>query len=186
MTSSNCCLLTCIQTSQEAGKVAWYSHLLKNFPLFVVIHIVKGFNVVNEADAFLDFSCFFYDPTDIGGLISGSSVFSKSSLYFWKFMYCWSLAWRILSITLLACEMSTIMQQFEHSLDVYICFYFSLMSNTEYSTFLTIPFSPSLDPLTSSLCHLSNVKSIMTLNHISTRIISRFTSNPNFPLCSLF
>ena len=116
MSGPNCFFLTCTHVSQEAGKVAWYSHLLKNFPLFVVIHIVKGFNVVNEADAFLEFSCFFYDPTDVGGLISGSSVFSKSSLYFWKFMYCWSLAWRILSITLLACEMSTITQQFEHSL----------------------------------------------------------------------
>ena len=116
MSGSNCCFLTCTHVSQEAGKVAWYSHLLKNFPLFVVIHIVKDFNIVNEADAFLEFSCFFYDPTDVGNLISGSSVFSKSSLYFWKFMYYWSLVWRILSITLLACKMSTIMQQFEHSL----------------------------------------------------------------------
>ena len=65
----------------------WYSHFFKNFPQFVVIHTVKGFCIVNEAevDVFLDFSCFFYDPTDIGNLISGSSAFSKSSLYIWKF-----------------------------------------------------------------------------------------------------
>ena len=65
--------------------MVWYSHLLKNFPQFAVIHIIKGFSVVNEADFFLKFSCFFYDPEDVGNLISGSSVFSKSSLYIWKF-----------------------------------------------------------------------------------------------------
>ena len=65
----------------------WYSHLLKNFPQFVVIHAVKGFSIVNEAevDVFLEFLCFFYDSTDIGDLISGSSTFSKPSLYIWKF-----------------------------------------------------------------------------------------------------
>ena len=64
-----------------------YSHLFKNFPQFVVIHIVKGFSVVSDAevDAFLEFSCFFYDPTGVGNLISGFSAFSKSSLYIWKF-----------------------------------------------------------------------------------------------------
>ena len=82
MSSSNCCFLTCIQISQEAGQVVWYSHLLKNFPQFVVIHTVKGFGVVNKAevDVFLEFSCFFDDPADVGNLISGSSAFSKSSL----------------------------------------------------------------------------------------------------------
>src|SRR5574340_1061347 len=85
--SFNCCFLTCIQVSQEAGKVVWYSHLLKNFPQFVVIHTVKGFGVVNkaEADVFLELSCFFYDPIDVGNLISGSSAFSKFSLNIWKF-----------------------------------------------------------------------------------------------------
>ena len=65
----------------------WYSHLFKNFPPFVVIHTVQGFGVVNEAEAdvLLEFSCFFYDPTDIGNSISGSSAFSKSSLNIWKF-----------------------------------------------------------------------------------------------------
>ena len=67
--------------------MVWYSHHLKNFPQFVVIHTIKGFSVVNEAkvDVFLEFSCFFYDPTDVGNLISDSSVFSKSNLNIWKF-----------------------------------------------------------------------------------------------------
>ena len=62
--------------------VWWYSHLLKNFPQFVVIHTVKCFGIVNKAeiDVFLELSCFFYEPTDVGNLISGSSAFSKSSL----------------------------------------------------------------------------------------------------------
>ena len=67
--------------------MVWYSHLFKNFPQFVVIHAVKGFGVVNKAevDAFLELSCFFHDPTDVGKLISGFSAFSKSSLNIWKF-----------------------------------------------------------------------------------------------------
>ena len=87
MASSNCCCLTCIQISQEAGQVVWYSHLLKNFPQFVVIHKVKGFGIVNKAeiDVFLELSCFFDDPADVGNLISGSSAFLKSSLNIWKF-----------------------------------------------------------------------------------------------------
>ena len=85
-----------------------------------MIHTVKGFSVINEAkvDVFLEFSCFFYDPTDVGNLISGSSGFSKSSLtsgISWFTCY-WSLAWRILSIILLTCEMSEIVQWIEHSL----------------------------------------------------------------------
>ena len=88
MSGSNCCFLTCIQVSQEASKVVWYSHLLKNFPQFFVSHTVKGFSVVNEAkaDIFLEFFCFFYGPADVGNLISGSSAFSKSSLNIWKFL----------------------------------------------------------------------------------------------------
>ena len=65
--------------------MVWYSHLLKNFPQFVVIHTVKGLGVVNKADVFLDLSCFFDDPADVGNLISGSSAFSKTSLNIWKF-----------------------------------------------------------------------------------------------------
>ena len=88
MSGSDCCFLTCMQVSQEAGKVIWYSHLIKNFPQFVVIHTVKGFGVVNKAevDIFLELSCFFDDPADVGNLMSGSSAFSKSSLNIWKFM----------------------------------------------------------------------------------------------------
>ena len=76
--SSNCCFLTCIQVSQEASKVFWYSHLFKNFPEFVVMHTVKGFNLVSKAkvDVFLEFFCYFDDPVDVGNLISGSSAFS--------------------------------------------------------------------------------------------------------------
>ena len=87
--SSNCCFLTCIQISQEAGQVVWYSHLFKNFPWFVVIHTVKGFGIVNKAevDVFLELSCFFNDPTDIDNLISGSFAFSKSSFNIWKFTF---------------------------------------------------------------------------------------------------
>ena len=68
--------------------MVWYSHLFKKFPQFVVIHIVKGFGIVNktEVNVFLELSCFFDDPTDVGSLISGSSAFSKSSLNIWKFM----------------------------------------------------------------------------------------------------
>ena len=114
MSSSNC-----IQISQEADQVVWYSHLFQNFPEFVVVHTIKDFGIVNKAeiDIFLEHSCYFDDSTDVGNLISDSSDFSKSSLNIWKFMvhvnherelqlFCWSLAWRILSITLLACEMS--------------------------------------------------------------------------------
>ena len=67
--------------------MVWYSHLLKNFPQFTVIHTVKGFGIVNEAEVnvFLELSCVFNDPTDVGNLISGSSVFSKTSLNIQKF-----------------------------------------------------------------------------------------------------
>ena len=68
--------------------MVWYSHLLKNFPQFVVIHTVKGFGIVNkgEIDVFLEHFCFYSDLMDVGNLISGSSAFSKSSLNIWKFM----------------------------------------------------------------------------------------------------
>ena len=106
--------------------MVWYPYLVQNFPQFIVIHIVKGFGIVNKAeiDVFMELSCFFDDPMDVGNLISSYSAFSKTSLKkkrktkikpAWTsgsswFMYCWSLAWRILSITLLECEMSAIVQ----------------------------------------------------------------------------
>ena len=101
--------LTCMLVSQEAGKVVWYSHLFKNFPQLVVIHTVKGFSIVSEAevDVFLEFSCFLYDPVDVDSLPFLYQVcISRSS---W-ITCCWSLAWRILNITLLACEVSVIVQ----------------------------------------------------------------------------
>ena len=88
ISGSYCCFLTYIQISEEAGQVVWYSHLLKNFPQFLVIHTVKGFGIVNKAetDVFLELSCFFDDPTNVANLISGSSAFSKSSLNISKYM----------------------------------------------------------------------------------------------------
>ena len=87
MSISNCCFLTCIQISQEAGQGVWYSYPFKNFPHFIVIHTVKGFGIVNKAevDVFLELFHFFNDLTDFGNLIFGSSGFSKSSLNIWKF-----------------------------------------------------------------------------------------------------
>ena len=120
MSSSNCCFLTCIQVSQEAGQVVWYAHHFQNFPQFVVVHIVKGFDLVNKAeiDIFPELSCFLRIQWML-------TIWSLVPLPFlnpaWtsggsQFTYCWSLAWRILSITLLACEMNAIVWQFEHSL----------------------------------------------------------------------
>ena len=90
----------------------WYSHVLKNFPQFILVHTVKGFRVVNkvEVDVFLEISCLFGDSMDIVNVISGSSAFYKSSLNIWKFTVhiLLRLTWRILSITLLACEMRAI------------------------------------------------------------------------------
>ena len=114
MFSSNCFFLTCLQVLQKSGKVVWYFHLFKNFSQFVVIYTIKAFSIISEAevDVFLEFSCFFYDPVDVGNLILKPAWTSGSS---W-FTYYWSLAWRILSMTLLACEMSAIVHWFEHSL----------------------------------------------------------------------
>ena len=86
MSSSNCCFLTCIQISQEAGQVVWYPHLFQNFPQFIVIHTVKSFGIVNKAEVvvFLEFCCIFYDPMNVGNLRSAFSAFSKSSLNIWK------------------------------------------------------------------------------------------------------
>ena len=94
--------------------MVWYSHLFKNFPQFIVIHTIKGFGVVDKAevDIFLELSHFFDDPTDVGNLISGSSAFSKFSLNIYTYVVHVLLKphWSILSITLLACEMSAIVR----------------------------------------------------------------------------
>ena len=89
MSISNCCFLTSIQISQEAGQVVWYSHLFQNFPQFFVIHTVKGFSIANKAevDVFLELSGSFDELVDVGNLTSGSSAFSKSSLNIWKFIF---------------------------------------------------------------------------------------------------
>ena len=82
MSGSNCCFLTYIQISQEAAKVVWYSHVFQNFPQFIVIHTVKGFDILNKAeiDVFLELSCFFNDLADIGNLIYGSSALFQNQL----------------------------------------------------------------------------------------------------------
>ena len=89
MSDSNCCFLTIILVSQETGKVVWYSDLFKSFPQFVVIHIVKGFRVVVEAevDVFLEFPCFLHDTVNVGNLGSSSSAFSQPSLYICKLVH---------------------------------------------------------------------------------------------------
>ena len=115
MSGSDCCFLTSIQVSQEAGKVVWYSYLFKNFLQFVVIHTVKGFGVVNKAkvDVFLELSCSFDDPMDVGNLISGSSkAFSKSSVNIWKFTVHVLLKSGLENFEhhVLACEMSAIVR----------------------------------------------------------------------------
>ena len=123
MSSSNCCFLTCIQISQEAGQVVWCSYLFKNFPLFVVICTVKGFGVVNKAetDVFPELSCFFDDPADVGNLISGSFAFSKSSLNIWK-----------LTVHVL---LKPGLENFEH-------YFASVESESEISQLCPTPFDP--------------------------------------------
>ena len=106
MASSKCCFLTCIQSSQKATKVVWYSHLLKNFPQFILIYTVTGFGIVNETEVnvFLEFPWMLAIWSLVPLTLLNPVRTSGSS---W-FMYCWSLTWRNLSITLLECEMSSI------------------------------------------------------------------------------
>ena len=145
MSSSNCCLLACIQVSQEAARVFWDSHLFTNFPQLVVIHTVKGFGVVNKAevDVFLELSCFFQQKM----IQQMLAIWSLVPLPFLKpawtsgssqFMYCWRLAWIILSITLLACEMSAIVWLFEHSLAL---LFFGIGVKTDLLPGLWLPLS---------------------------------------------
>ena len=112
LSSSNCCFLTCIQISQEAGQVVWFSHLFPNFPQFIVIHTVKGFGIVNKAEVDV-----FWNSLAFSMIQRMLAIWSLFPLPFLKpawtsgssrFTYCWSLAWRILSIPLLVCEMSAI------------------------------------------------------------------------------
>ena len=157
MWDSNHYFLTHIQVSQ----VMWFgiSISLRIFQ-FVMIHTVKGFSIVNESevDVFLELPCLLCHPKDLDDLISGSSAFSKHSMYIWKLLvhHCWSLAWRILSITFVACKMSTIIQYFEHSLalpffgirvktDLFWscghCWVFQICWHTECSTLTASSFS---------------------------------------------
>ena len=147
MSGSNCCFLSCIQVSQEAGKMVWYSHILKNFPQFVTIHSQVNktgleffwnslaFSVIQQMLAIWSLTPLpFLNPA----CVSGSS----------RFTYCWSLAWRILSITLVACETNTLMWQFEHYLalpffgigkkvDLFHCWVFQISCHIECNTLTT-------------------------------------------------
>ena len=114
MFGSNGCFLTCIPVSQEAGKVVWFSHLFKSFPQFVEIHTVKSFSIVNEAevDFFWNFLAFLMIQwvLAIWSLVPLPFLNPAWTSWIYQFMYCWSLAWRILSITLLVCELSAIVR----------------------------------------------------------------------------
>ena len=115
MSVSNCCFLTCIQSSQQTGKVVWYSQLFNNFPQSVVIHRVNGFSIINEAEVAVWNSLAF---SVIQWMLAVWSLVLLPLLTLActsgspQFAYCWSLAWRIFSITLLACEMSKIVWYF--------------------------------------------------------------------------
>ena len=126
MSSCNCCFLTCLQVSQKAGKVVWYSHLLKSFPQFVVIYTGKGFGIVNKAEVDVCWNCLvlsmFQQMLAIWSVVPlrflKPTWISESS----RFMYCWSLACRILSITLLECEMRVILYEHLFGLFPVICY----------------------------------------------------------------
>ena len=161
MSSSNCCCLICIQISEEAGKMVWYSILFKNFPQFVVVYTVKGFGVVNKENIYIFF------PGTLLLFLMIQRMFASWSLVpllfrkpAWTsgsswFTYCWSLAGRILSITLLTCEMSPIVHKFEHFLalpflgngmktDIFqscsYCWVFQICRHIECSTFTASSF----------------------------------------------
>ena len=133
MSGSNCFFLNCTQISQEVGKVVCYSHLLKNFPLFVVIHTVKSFSIVSKEDVYvyLELSCFFYDSTDVGNLISGSCAFSQWTLNIWKFSVhvLLKLSLEKIDYCFVACEMWAIVGQFGHSLALP---FFGIRMETEF------------------------------------------------------
>ena len=106
--------------------MVWHSHFFQNFPQFVVIHTVKGFGIVNEAeDGFLEFSCFFYDPMDVGNLISDSSALSKFSLYIWNFS-----VHVLLKLSLKDTEHNLTSMQNEHKCMV-ICTFFGISRGLE-------------------------------------------------------
>ena len=156
MSSSNCCFLTCIQISQEAGQVVCYSLLLKNFPQFVVIHTVKGFGIVNKAK-----EMFFWNSLAFSMIQWMLALWSLVALPFlslaWpsghsQFTYYWSLAWRILSISLLAYEMSAIVWKFEHSLA--LPFFGIGMKTDLFSPVATAEFSKFVDILSAALSQM--------------------------------
>ena len=159
VSSSNCCVLTWIQISQEVGQVVWYSHLFQNYPQFIVIHTVKGFDIVNKAEigVFVELYCFSLIQQMLAIWYLVPLPFLKPA---WtsgssQFMHCWSLAWRILSITLLAYEMSAIVQQFEHS---WALSFFGIGMKTDFSSpMATAEFSKLADILSAVLSqhHLS-------------------------------
>ena len=155
--------------------MVWYSHLFQNFPQFIVIHIVKGFGIVNktEIDAFLELSCFFDDPMDVGILISVSSAFSKTSLRIWKFMFhiLLKLGWEDLEHYLLAWEMSAIVRYFDHSLA--LPFFGMIKSSMDGFKF----YMRSCDFLAGSLGKLVRVSSISSPIHNPIFLLLNFLAH---------
>ena len=159
MCHSNSCFLSCMQISQEAGKGVWYSHFFQNFLQFILIHTVKGFHLANKAEV-----DFFWNSLALSMIQQMLAIWSLVPLPFlnptWtsgssQFTYCWSLAWRILNITLLVCEMSAIVWYFEHSLAMFFfgigmkinlfqscghCWVFQIYWHIECSTFTASSF----------------------------------------------
>ena len=153
MSSSNCCFLTCIQISQEAGQVVWYSHLFENLPQFIVIHTVKGFGIVNKAeiDVFLELFHFFDDPAHVVNLISGSSAFSKTSLNIWKF-----------TVHVYPCSTCSIFNYFE------LLFYYLLFKGTSLqspSPLLETIFLPFLTSVTLTIYFTPFTEHILYARH---------------------
>ena len=182
MSSSNCCFLTWIQIPQEAGQVVWYSHLFQNFPQFIVIHTIKGFGIANkvEIDVFLEFSCFFHDPADVGNLISGSSAFSKTSLNIWKFTVLVDMQRRSVNRSISWIAMTNAYP------DGPFPSYFFLILFASFPSPLPIPLSPSLVSLFSDFLFFL----ISSLLSISATVLTPFQNfhspAPTHPSLLLF
>ena len=190
MSSSNCCFLTCTQISQEAGKVIWYSHLLENYPQFVVIHTVKVLGIINKAE--VDFFCNSLAFSMIQRMLAFWSLVPLPFLNpSWtsgisQFTYCWSLAWRILNITLLVCEMNAIVPNdtvlFLFCFFVLFCFIFRglrVFQSVMCSAFENLESCLSLTDL-NGVADYSSLLPIELMTYMYTRLIITYSKeNPH-------